>query len=59
VVPSERPTILRALGLFGMTPRLDFADAYLAASALEVGPPLVAFFDADIDAITGIRRIAA
>jgi predicted nucleic acid-binding protein len=59
VVLTERATILRALALYGAATRLDFADAYLAAAALEVGPPVVASFDAEFDTITGIRRIAA
>ena len=41
----ERPTILRALSLYAAGTRLDFADAYLAAAALEVGPGVVASFD--------------
>lgn len=59
LVLPERPTILRALSLYAAGARLDFADAYLAAAALEVGPGVVASFDSDFDAIEGIRRIPA
>jgi predicted nucleic acid-binding protein len=56
---TERPVLARALRLYGERSRLDFADAYLAALALEVGPPAVASFDADLDIVEGIRRISA
>ncbi len=44
---TEGPTLVRALRLYGERARLDFADAYLAAAALGVGPPAVASFDDD------------
>ena len=59
LVLPERPTVLRALELYATGTRLDFADAYLAAAALEVGPDVVASFDSDFDAIDGIRCISA
>jgi predicted nucleic acid-binding protein len=59
LVCTEGPVLARALRLFGERSRLDFADAYLAAAALEVGPPAVASFDADLDAVEGVRRISA
>lgn len=59
LVLTEAPVVLRALRLFGERSQLDFADAYLAALALEVGPPAVASFDADLDIIGGVRRISA
>ena len=59
IVVAERPTILRALELYGSNARLDFADAYLAAAALEVGPLAVASFDSDFDSVEGIRRTSA
>ena len=55
----ERATLFRALGLYGQRPRLDFADAYLAAVALEIGPAAVASFDGDLDSVEGVRRISA
>ena len=59
LVLAERPTLLRALALYGASAKLDFAAAYLAGAALEVGPPAVASFDSDFDAIEGVRRISA
>lgn len=56
---TERAVIARALQLYQEHPRLDFADAYLAAAALEVGPAAVTSFDADFNAVKGIRRISA
>jgi len=59
LVLTEGPVLARALQLFGERSRLDFADAYLAALALEIGPPVVASFDADLDVLEGVRRISA
>lgn len=56
---AEPTVITRALQLYREHSRLDFADAYLAAVALEVGPDAVASFDADFDAVGGIRRISS
>ena len=58
LVVVESATIERALRLYGERARLDFADAYLAAVALEVGPAVVASLDADLDTVEGIVRIA-
>ena len=55
---TERNVIEQALQLYREHSRLDFADAYLAAIALEVGPAAVASFDSDLDSVTGIRRIS-
>lgn len=54
----EGPTLLRALRLFGDVPKLDFADAHLAAIAIETGPPAVVSFDADLDLVDGVLRIS-
>ena len=59
LVLTEGPVVHHALALYSTRARLDFADAYLAACALEVGPPAVASFDADLDTVEGIRRISA
>jgi predicted nucleic acid-binding protein len=59
LVVTEATTVMRALRLFGEQSRLDFADAYLAAAALEVGPASVASFDAGLDTVDGVRRISA
>ncbi len=54
----ERTVIARALQLYRERSRLDFADAYLAAIALEVGPAAVASLDADFDTVEGVHRIS-
>ena len=59
LVVSERSVIVRALHVYGEWSRLDFADAYLAAAALELGPAAIASFDKDFDLVDGIRRISA
>jgi predicted nucleic acid-binding protein len=59
LVVTERQVINRALRLYGEGSRLDFADAYLAATALEIGPSAIASFDSDFDSVEGIRRISA
>jgi predicted nucleic acid-binding protein len=59
LVVNERAALSHALELFGSRSRLDFADAYLAALGVTVGPPAVASFDRDLDAIEGLRRISA
>ncbi len=53
----EQPVLLTALELYGSRPKLDFPDAYLAASVL-LRPAAVASFDADFDAVEGIERIS-
>jgi predicted nucleic acid-binding protein len=50
--------IARALQLYREHSRLDFADAYLAAIALQIGPAAVTSFDSDFDTVEGIRRIS-
>jgi predicted nucleic acid-binding protein len=59
LIVGEAAVLQRALALYGEISRLDFADAYLAAAALEVGPSAVASFDTDLDAVPGLRRIGA
>jgi hypothetical protein len=64
--PTEDRVLARDLTLFGERTRLDFADAYLAAIALENGPAAVASFDGDLDSRrsapdgqgVGLRRAA-
>lgn len=56
---TEANVISRALELYREQSRLDFADAYLAAMALELGPAAVTSFDSDFDTVNGIRRISA
>ena len=59
LVVAEAATVHRALRLYGERSKLDFADAYLAAAALEVGPAVVASLDAGLDTVEGVRRISA
>ena len=59
LILTEAAVTRRALTLYGERPRLDLADAYLAAAALEVGPAAVASFDTDLDTVDGVRRISA
>ena len=54
----EAASVARAVRLYGSTRSLDFADAYLAAAALEVGPSRVASLDADLDRVEGVIRIS-
>lgn len=58
LVVRDRPQIFAALEVMGAR-RIDFADAYLAAMALDPGPPVVASFDRDFDRIDGLRRVAS
>ncbi|MDP9222731.1 MAG: type II toxin-antitoxin system VapC family toxin [Actinomycetota bacterium] len=54
----EPNAIATALQLYVRHGRLDFADAYLAAVALEASTA-VASFDRDFDLVNGLDRIAA
>lgn len=58
LIVREGPNVMAALGMVGER-RIDFADAYLAAVALDPGPPLVASFDRDLDGIDGVTRLSA
>jgi predicted nucleic acid-binding protein len=51
--------IQAALQLYRDHPRLDYPDAYLAATAALTGPPAVASFDRAFDVIEGIARTTA
>lgn len=55
----EPAIVQRAIRLYAERPKLDFADAYLAAAALEAGPAAVASFDVGLDTVEGLRRISA
>ena len=56
---AEGASVLHALRLFREQSVLDFADAYLAAAALEAGAAGVASLDAGLDKVGGIRRISS
>ena len=52
----DAPTLLRALELYEVA-RIDFAEAYLAASAEATGVGVVASFDRAIDRVPSVRRL--
>jgi len=56
VVVVDEPLLLRALEVYEVE-RLDFADAYLVASAETSGVGTIASFDREIDPITTVRRV--
>lgn len=56
---TERTVIERALQLYREHPRLDFADAYLVAAALEMGPAVVVSRNASLDTAEGVQPISA
>lgn len=51
--------LLPAVDLFAANRRLDFADAYVGACALILGPATVVSFDRDLDRIEGVARIGS
>ena len=58
IVLTERPVVhARSSSSRALEARLR--GRVLAGCALEVGPPAVASFDADLDGVEGIRRISA
>jgi predicted nucleic acid-binding protein len=57
IVVVDEPLVLRALEVYEVE-RLDFADAYLVASAEASGVGAIASFDRDIDRIATVRRVA-
>jgi predicted nucleic acid-binding protein len=56
IVVLDGPLLLRALEIYEVD-RLDFADAYLVASAEASGVGAVASFDRSIDRVKTVRRI--
>lgn len=52
---DQKPTVLRALQLFGST-RLDFGDAMIVASMEHHAAGVVYSYDADFDGLPGISR---
>lgn len=56
VVVVDEPLLLRALEVYELE-RLDFADAYLVASAEASGVGTIASFDREIDRIATVRRV--
>ena len=56
VAVVDEPLLLRALEVYEVE-RLDFADAYLVASAEASGVGAIASFDREIDRLTTVRRV--
>jgi predicted nucleic acid-binding protein len=56
VVVVDKPLLLRALEVYELE-RLDFAEAYLVASAEANGVEAIASFDRTIDRLSTVRRI--
>lgn len=56
VVVVDAPLLLRALEIYEVD-RLDFAEAYLVASAEATGVKTIASFDRAIDKVTTVRRL--
>jgi predicted nucleic acid-binding protein len=54
IVAREHDALITALSYYRDTPRLDFADAYLAGVAVRTGPPRIASFDRHLRRIPGI-----
>lgn len=54
IVAREDDVVGAALALYRDMPRVDFADAYLAAVATRVGPPRIASFDKTLRRIPGV-----
>ena len=55
IIVVDEPLMLRALEVYEVEP-IDFAEAYLVASAEASGVETIASFDRTIDRITTIRR---
>lgn len=57
IVVREEDVAVEALTLYRETPRLDFADAYLAGVAVHAGPPRIASFDKAFLKIPGLSLV--
>jgi predicted nucleic-acid-binding protein len=56
IVVADEPLLLRALEVYEVE-RIDFAEAYLIASAEASGVETIASFDRAIDRVTTVRRV--
>lgn len=56
VVVDDHDRLLRTIEIYERA-RIQFADAYLAASAELAGPPVVASFDRALDRVATIERV--
>lgn len=59
IIARERDVVLAALGFYRNTPRLDFADAYLAGVATRAGPPQIVSFDEGLRRIPGLSVLSS
>lgn len=57
IVVSERDTLVAAMELYAGHAKLDFADAYVAATALRADHA-VATFDRGLEAVTGLEVLS-
>lgn len=58
IAAREQDVLIQALSYYRNTPRLDFADAYLAGIATSTGPPRIASFDEGLRRIPGLVVIS-
>ena len=56
IVVADEPLLLRALEVYEVD-RLDFAEAYLVASAEAGGVETIASFDRAVDHVPTVRRV--
>ena len=56
IVVADEPLLLRALEVYEVD-RIDFAEAYLVASAEASGVGKIASFDRSIDRVTTVQRL--
>jgi predicted nucleic-acid-binding protein len=56
IIVADEPLLLRALEVYEVE-RIDFAEAYLIASAEASGVETIASFDRAIDRVTTVRRV--
>lgn len=56
IIVVDEPLLLRALEVYEVEP-IEFAEAYLVASAEASGVETIASFDRTIDRVTTIRRV--
>jgi predicted nucleic acid-binding protein len=56
IVVVDEPLLLRALEVYEVD-RLDFAEAYLVASAEATGVETIASFDRELDRVATVQRI--
>ena len=54
IAAREQDVLIVALSYYRTTPRLDFADTYLAGVATSTGPPRIASFDERLRRIPGL-----